>query len=353
MKSQQIVRIVFSDLHLDYNNWNLVSSIIDQIIEKAKKLKVSTVTLIGDIFESRKAQPLNNLIYFEQILNKFQESQIILEAIPGNHDKVDLESENSYLKAFEHHPYFTLISKYDINLISDKLLIHYIPYFKEGATYLKYLSNSVKNIKPSKINVLLTHIGIDGVFNNDKESVLSEITPDLFENFDHVYIGHYHDRSKITHNIEYIGSCYSHNFGEDNEKGGILLYEDGSIEYFNLKFPFHIEVIFDLDKDSLNHILTLKEQFANSSNIIRFKFYGPKEKIYSLDINPFKSVGIDVKTVTNSIQEGIEQAKSNQIINFNSSTIAYTEFPKFCIKEKLTEKQISRGTSYIQKHLNL
>ena len=54
----------------------------------------------------------------------------------------------------------------------------------------------------------------------------------IFEPFDRVFAGHYHNRTKVAGTrIEYIGSSRQFNFGENEEKGYTILCADGSAEF--------------------------------------------------------------------------------------------------------------------------
>jgi DNA repair exonuclease SbcCD nuclease subunit len=65
------------------------------------------------------------------------------------------------------------------------------------------------------INIMVTHIGFDGVVNNDGSEVESVLKPNKFSRFTRVLVGHYHNASKLGENVYYTGSVYQNNFGED------------------------------------------------------------------------------------------------------------------------------------------
>ena len=59
-----------------------------------------------------------------------------------------------------------------------------------------------------------------------------ELPAHIFEPFDRVFAGHYHNRTKVAGTrIEYIGSSRQFNFGENEEKGYTILCADGSAEF--------------------------------------------------------------------------------------------------------------------------
>ena len=86
-----------TDWHIDKDNIEEIKSLIIQKLELAKSLNINKVFGLGDFFESRKSQPLQNLKGFGEILQLFEKYGVELIAIPGNHDKLNYLSEDSYL----------------------------------------------------------------------------------------------------------------------------------------------------------------------------------------------------------------------------------------------------------------
>ena len=235
----QAVALMMTDTHLSKSNYELVVDIFQQAIDLCKAHKLSIVYHLGDFFTSREAQPLNVLYEAKYIFSMFVENNIELYIIPGNHDKVDLESELSYLDVVEKNNAIHLISsEYDL-MLSKEVNVLFLPYFKEKGSYLERLEKVTKLIRKDKKNILLTHISINGVQNNDGSGVENEIKQELFKKFDYVYVGHYHNKQD-SGNIHYIGSSHQNNFGEDSVKGFQFLMDDGSVKMIKSKFPEYI-----------------------------------------------------------------------------------------------------------------
>lgn len=346
------IGIISSDWHLDKENIEVKKNLILQQLDLADKLNIDTLYMLGDVFEDRKAQPLINLDGFGEILDLVEKRGKRLKAISGNHDKVSYLSEKSYLNQFRFHHNFDLYSSYFCENQGLPIMFHFIPYFDEkSGLYLKYLEKAVEkinnyknNVKKSSLsikekkdceykNILLTHISIDGVHNNDKNVVQNEIKQELFKAFDLVLVGHYHDRSEVGKNIKYIGSINQANFGEDEDKGCVILYNDLSLEYVNLEFKKFKKININLKERSFKEIDEILKKYSNSGDKIRFEFIGNKEELRSLDDNKFKKVGIDVKKKQLEIEEGIFSAAQNQFVSFTKTDIL-KEFDNFCeIKE--------------------
>ena len=93
-----MAQIVTADWHIEQDNHALIDSLTTQLISGGKEREIDTLLILGDIFESRRAQPLANLSFFGSQLEKFAEHEMKVIAIPGNHDKIDQES--TLLKSF-------------------------------------------------------------------------------------------------------------------------------------------------------------------------------------------------------------------------------------------------------------
>lgn len=348
MSKKQPIGVLFADPHLHKGNIEQVTSLFKQADDLAVELDIR-MYIMGDVFESRKAQPLDVLNAFGDILRATKSEKI---AIPGNHDKVDYESEDSYLDEFQHHPNFILV-KDVLHVMHAPICIHLIPYFKEETTYAKYLDKILTKVKkkPALIekHILLTHIGVKGVKNNDGTEVENDLTRDKFKPFHKVFVGHYHNQSQVGKNIYYIGSTAPKNFGEDNEKGITLLFDDGSHEFIQLEFKEYYTIKIDIDKTSDDKIDNLLTKWQDSEDNIRFQFFGSKSKLDVLNVNRFKAKGIDVKLKRPDVDEGIVSAQKQEFIAFNKTSIQ-KEFDKFCKHNKL--KDIKLGKKYLEKVLN-
>ena len=238
--------ITITDLHLQQDNLDIMNDLIDQVIHICHDKGVDTVFIIGDIFQFRRSQSLPVLLGFVDIIGKFSEAGITVHAIAGNHDKLDQSSIRSYLTLYQQRNNFILSEDYNTVEVGDTM-IHLIPFFPIDI-YEKCLSE-ISNIISDygyKKNILMTHVDIlNADMNNGKKSDTG-IDMELLKVFDHVFVGHYHNRSRIGNNVHYIGSMKQSNYGEDDQKG-CMFYKDSKIEYINLKFPKFRTIIVNAD----------------------------------------------------------------------------------------------------------
>lgn len=338
--------VVFTDLHISIYNVEAVLNIVNQIVDYCKKNRIFTIIFAGDMFEARKAQPLLSLKVFENILEIFKKDDIRFICIPGNHDKNDYISCDSYLDQYKYTPNFNLSNDlYEFDLY-EGARFHFMPFFKEEVYIEKFKPDLLKGGN----NYLFTHIGIDGVLNNSGDVVKNPIDKKIFKGFDKVFSGHYHNRSKVGDNIFYIGSVMPTNFGEDNDKGFMVLNEDGSHEFINLSFPKYEKIVVDISKFDKKQEQELLQKYSNSGDNIRFEFIGDPSKISSLDKVKFEIVGIDVVTKNNEVEETVNVAEFDEFIEFDENTLL-NEFDEFCKVNEIDNKEI--GLVYLKQKLNV
>ena len=324
---------------MERENIDAQKAIFRQAVLVAVSLGLKKVWHIGDIFESRKSQPLTVLAAFIEILDIFEEAGIELEAIPGNHDKVDYDSELSYLDVYRWHPNFTLHRK-ECTVTYEDVDIHWLPYFLESGSYMERLRSLILN--KQKKNVLLTHVAVNGVRNNDGSVVENDLNRTAFKSFDSVLVGHYHDQSSI-HNVHYIGSAMQKNFGENTEKGFTILFNDATHEFQKAEFTEYVTVKIDADNLTQEDLDQLLVDYADSTDNIRFKFKGEKSKLVAIDKSKFERVGIDVKFDSTEIQGDLSILNTDEFVQFNKAEVL-KEFKDFCKKEKY---ETSRGLIYL------
>lgn len=341
---KKAIAVLFTDSHLSEKTIEINKSVWRQANDLAVELKVDLFHG-GDIFTSRKSQTQIVLNTFDDILDDLQSK---VHLIPGNHDKTNYESSRSYLDSYRHHPNVRLFHNYGGAPIGD-VTIHMLPFFSEGGEYVKRLYEMVndEHLSWNKKNVLLTHVGVNGVKNNDKSVVINSIKQELFDKWDLIIIGHYHNRSLLGDRMCYIGSSYQGNFGEDSSKGCAILYDDLSLEYIKFDFPEYQVYEIDIDNRTSDQLDELHLECANNGNFVRFKFFGTEEKLKALDKQKYQKDGIDVQLVSENIESEIQRAEEGEFVSFTKSNII-EEFKVFCETEELNHEE---GFKYLEKQL--
>lgn len=342
----QISEVIITDTHLNEENIELVESLFDQTLQFALDNGLKRVFHGGDIFDIRKYQTLAVLKSFIRILRRFEEKGVDLYAIPGNHDKPNYKSKDSYLDVFERYPSFKLIRDYEC-FQSKEHRFHLIPFFDEKEVYGEYLSQAIKAIQTSSPKVkgrkefLLTHRAVNGARNNDGTVVEEILDINEFQVFDKVFVGHYHDH-QIIGNVIYIGSSHQTNYGENADKGLTVFYDNGETERHLLDFPIFETIKIDLNTISEEELKELTAFSSQSQTKTRFKFSGTREKLAGLDKHLFLKQGIDVKTEIDDPEVDLDYTELVEFEGFDVSSIQ-EEWKEFVEKHKIQEDLVIEG----------
>lgn len=332
---------VITDTHLKQGNEDQVYDIFKQTIDICKQKGIKRLFHAGDWFTSRSSQSLSVLHATKKILNLFYKEDVGLTIIPGNHDLVDLESEISYLDIFDIYPNVLVIKKetsLDVLNGAGWNDVHLLPYFKENGSYLERLSK----IQVHKPSILITHIAINGVKNNDGSEVQNNLKSELFKQFKFVLSGHYHAKNQLADNIWYIGSSHPQNFGEDNDKGICIVNKDLSLEFVNLNFPKYFTYRFDC-KD-IKQIVDQLKQVNHEYDKIRFVITGNETEIENFNRLIFDGYNVDVKF------EKIYSQKTVELKKYKEDDIMLS-FKQFCLDKKVEDNVRVKSINYLEKVL--
>lgn len=328
------IGVILTDLHLAEGNLNTVVSIYEQAKQFCIDNGIKTIFNGGDVFTSRKSQSQLILTTFERVLDDLHQSDIKMVSIVGNHDKTDYRSKDSFLSPFKHHPALTLIEECS-SLNYDGLQIDCLSYFDEDL-YLEYLPQ----LNPNKDAILFTHIGISGARMNNGTAIESSVTPRALSKYKSVLVGHYHDAQEFD-NVNYIGASMQHNYGEGLTKGLQVLYNDGSVELFELDSPKYITYAVAVKDLTNKDLKDLEEEKKGSDNFIRIQLLGDEKDLKSFNIQSLKQVGVDVQIKKSDIE--ITELQ-NRIEPFTAETLM-SQFLTFCEEGGL---DVEQGLEYFK-----
>lgn len=342
---------VATDIHADRDNLPEISKSLEFLKTYCEEKHIYHVMLLGDLFTDRTGQTQETLLFWKRMLKKFDRLGISTHIIPGNHDKTNLESEDSYVDLFE--------GMQGVNVYPSGGIVNlgwcayaFMPYFKENGSYvsrMNALNEQVREFQRKHKNMTVflgTHIAVNEVRNNDGSLVENNIKPELFKLYHRVHVGHYHNTQEID-NIWYIGSLQPQNFGEDNEKGFIVVNKDFEEERIKPDFRKFIKINIDLDEAGKGFIEKMRQKYANSKHNIRFVFKGSSEQLETIDKSNFNSVGIDVKKNSKALLKSIKAASEGQTVTFTAISIT-KNFTEFCKLNNIEGKRMVRGLKYIK-----
>lgn len=330
MKDKKVIAIIITDPHLHENNINEVTDIFIQLKKLGEEHRCNSYFLLGDVFDSRISQREEVLTAFSNILNNFENDTIY--CIPGNHDKTDYKSNDSFITPYKHFPGFELFDKGTVFNFKGYFNALMIPFFDEKVWIEDFNYSSIEALNNIKIpKILFSHISITGSVNNNGEKVENGITASLFKDFNKVFLGHYHNQQQVGKNIFHLPSPQQKDFGEDSEKGFTLLYEDLSHEFVKSSFKEFEKIKIDLNDISLDELKDFIKEVDTEKNV-RFELWGDKGSLKSFDKTIFVNSGIDVKMKSKALEEFLlpENEGFTTVTEIHSSESLIEEFKEFC-----------------------
>ena len=324
--------IIFNDAHLKSGNEQEVIRSVRHLVKVALEKKVKEVVFAGDLFDSRTFQRQSVLKAFDEILYLFWKNGLTLHLFPGNHDKTKYDSYESFLDIYRYHPnvkFYDKLTAIDINGIN----VTFLPFFTD-----EMLVPMIEEAEGG--DILISHFEMQGSTNLGHVSEKSTLTRKMFKKWDKVYLGHYHNHHEITKDIIHLPSLRQSNFGEDNNKGFALIYEDLSYELIKGDFTEFQKVSININNTSTAELKRLMDLHSDSDSVIRFEFTGEESKLKAIDKSKFKGTGIDVKIKYDSKYEFNEtDQKMPTVEEYYGEDNVRDDFKEFCTDKGYNHKE--------------
>ena len=343
------VAVISTDWHIDMKNVELSKNLAAQQILLAKEVGVGGLICLGDVFDSKKAQPEIVLNCFKEILDMIQEAHLNLLCIAGNHDKTNPYSWSSYLKPFTDHPCFELVEKQKVVQMCGNVCV-FQSYIKEQLWVEElqgFLKDAGTKYKGKKM-YLFSHQAMNGSQNNDGSKIESGINQGLLFPFEKCFFGHYHNAQQPLPNAYHLGAWKQKNFGEDTHKGFYVLTQDenGGFDFDFHKSSFPEYTTFDVQASELtsDYIDKILETFKSTSDTnLRLRITGSTDELKALPYKTFNEAGIKIKTIDNLEKKMVEEGV--QVQDYENEQTLIDAFKEFC-EEK--EFSFEEGLTYLK-----
>jgi len=348
MKGHYPCLLLLNDIHISKDNIPAFKANWQEAIDICRKMDVKEIAIGGDLFFSRAAQTLDVLLAVHDALLTAAEHGIHVTIAEGNHDKVNQENERGYCHVFDQHSNVLVCDEYVSLPLGDdcRFVLHMMGYFPEDGSFCTRLDRLKEEaLDPKRLNFLYIHEGINGALAqpNDKE-----LPAKIFEEFDKVFVGHYHNRTIIDKTrIEYIGSSRQHNFGEDEEKGYTVIYTDGSHEFIKNQANTRYRVIdVAAERAGLHLMDELREIDADGRYKVKVRVHAPQAAMKSVDKAALLDAGATKVELIADDEEMLEVAASSLFEKFDSHHIRET-YEEFCREKQIDDVAI--GLEYLSK----
>ena len=331
---------------------------LDQIAQIAQKEQVDAVVVAGDLYDrslpSEEAVTLVN----QALKNLNLKADLPLLAISGNHDSaVRLATGQEWFKQTKLYLHTKLAEAFTPIEFADTQFF-LLPYFElqEARNYfadesLSDLTSAMKLIvaklktkfDPTKKQVLVAHFFAAGSLRSDSETKievggLDSVPLELFSDFDHVALGHLHDKRALDlPTVKYSGSLLKYSVAEANSQKGVWivdLEEDVSLNFRELTPLYDIEEITASFKELLNPDFY---QTINRENYLQI--YLEDRTIIPNMMNQLRKIYPRILGVERSNgRVELKQGKQKKMMTKDPHKIAQGFF-KEMTKEQLTNKQ--------------
>lgn len=332
-----------NDLHISKDNIQEFEKNWDEALGLCKKFNIEDIIIGGDVFTARAAQTLSVLLSVKKCFLKAHENGLYLTIAEGNHDLVNQELIEGYNHLFSPYPGVEVVDDFKVLQWEDcDYAIAIMSYFPERGSFKKRLDELKDKLSAMEIKLLDTtlyiHEEIEGCLGSFDTG--NSCSQSWFDGFKAVLVGHIHNRLILKGtNIEYIGSSRQNNFGEDEEKGYTLFYDNGTYEFVknqvNTRYK-NIEVDYK-DLDSLE--------------VEKSELYKVKLKIRCKDSQAKLIDRTKLLQTVNKIELVTEKTKAVKVnesdiqVKFDKNGII-SEYVNFC-SEKGVDSEL--GVEYLQK----
>ncbi len=342
--------ILVADPHVSDTNGQTVFDLFTQVKDAAIGKMIKRIVIAGDLFKWRKAQSLSALMWWIKILKMLTGAGLEVYAIDGNHDKVLADSEDSYVAPFQFIKGFVYTSRYEMYDMNG-VAVHLVSYFGKEV-YAEVLSEAIACAKKNKdfVNILVSHNEVNGAKMNDGGILAeSETEYQAFKAFTTVCMGHFHNKSVLGKRVHFVGSMCPDNFGEDNDKGFTIVYDDGSLKAHNLEFKKYETHKVSVDDVSAEDLDTFLESYGELSDThVRVVFSGSKAAVEAVDTSRFLSAGISVKL--DKTVEGEDSDETSAYIEFTDNALV-DAFGEFCDERSIKKTDAKLGKKYLKQTL--
>jgi len=344
-KDRKPLALMLTDSHLTKENIKDVETIWDQAIQICSQYGIKRIFHGGDMVTARESQPLNVLLSIKRTADKLYEASIDAEIILGNHDKVNLAANEGYSSIFNLEGF--AVHENHTKFESDNLVIHLLSYFPENGNYNDKLKDASRKIVKGKFNLLITHIGINGGLAHSYASTNKEIAAENFKAFDKVLVGHYHNQCQLDgYEIYYTGSTHQQNFGEDENKGFTLIYDNGDHQFIPSEMPRYVTIEKDIEAVDAKFLKEVKRLKEIDGDKIRLIVTGDESKIKSLNKSDIAAAGVSkLVSKSDSVSLGVIGGTNNSaLVSFDKAEIL-KEYKVFGIDQEI---DVELGIEYLK-----
>jgi DNA repair exonuclease SbcCD nuclease subunit len=284
---------VVGDPHTKNDNLEKIGAIFDKVEELG-----NPTVILGDLFHFKEVIRGRCLNY---VFERVSQSKLKFYLLVGNHDWFNLECTEHSLELFKQLPNVVVIDK---TCFDDETGIGYMPYIHGTEAW----NSAFAGIVDQCPRILFMHQGVTGFDYGNGYIAENELPLSALKDVPLVISGHFH-KFQAMDNLVYLGTPFSHDFGESNQEKylGILNVETLQLDYLPTNLPSHYTIELDVDQGGLDI------SDAKPGDQVRVILTGSEEGIKKFDKTLFPQVRfIERPTSTGEGVNAISETDSNE-----------------------------------------
>lgn len=350
-----------------------------RIVQFAIKNKVDVIFISGDLVHVYNPDE-KILVHLTKIFKIAIKNGIKIRIINGNHDtnglSHSLESIQNVVSSYDQDMIKIFTFKKDGRPCANKefftkqigegisnilqISIAYIPYQKDIVSAIKTVNKTACFNNFDK-NIIVAHGGINGAYTSSGKKLKTNITLDLFEDWDYGALGDYHKWQKLSDGIYYSGSIIKINRNEKNDQKSFNYvtiekeeHKKSIMKVERINLPdielIDLKVKYEKLKDDYKKISKIGDKKVKDAiiNIFIYGDIGTGEKIVKLKIALYAGGAAEVypRFINNnfsSIRNSSKKMKSKIKLALDAGDACV----KFAESKKMNQQYIDYGLNKI------
>lgn len=292
---------VLGDPHLKPENIDKIQTLFDIAEELG-----NPVLILGDLLDTKEVVRSRclNLVY-----DRLKRSRLQFTILVGNHDWHNLQCEDHSLRILSELPNTRIVDRPTrLKMGAHSALL--MPYYHDVAQFEAVLDSE----EPCEL--LVMHQGVSGFdYGNGRIAEQEEgvIPLRLLKRFKKVISGHFHAYQEKG-NLVFLGTPFSHSFGESNQEKYIGIFHEDSLELELIETPFPRHVTIEL---------ACGEELADSPlgaainhrprDLIRAVLTGSQESILRFPVGEYPTVKFIEKPDLSVSEISVSETDSNEL----------------------------------------
>ena len=349
---KQAIALLINDIHVDKDNIAEFNKNWDEALTICQREGICDIVVGGDMFTARSSQTLATLLAVRHALDRAVAKDIYVTIAEGNHDLVEQEEIEGYNHLFRGLRGIEVVDTHKAMYWDGcNFCLLVMSYFPEEGSFLDKLEQAVQDtiiqlntdITGEHQILLYIHEGVHGALGDF--DIPGELPQEPLQGFKAVLCGHYHNRCKIKGTkIEYIGSSRQNNFGEDEEKGYTILFDDGTTEFVKNQVNERYATV-EIDADNLSELDDYFADGAMSNYKVRIKVRCSEQQAKVFDKQKLLEMGFNKVEMQTGKEKPKDVAASGIDEKYDKQGIK-KEYQLFCAEKEINAEL---GIQYLDK----